>query len=368
MSRAAVIDYEAIALECDAICNVAKTEILKIDKLIETINERASNLLTNTIISYEKDLLREKKTLLAEIDLLLKEAEVLKGKGQASSYDDSADYKEREAVLKLARNLENKANDLSTNKLLVIEHLINEELFNISANVKNKLMQEHLGIVEINADKLAKINAIEDVSLREMALIAAKNKDNKSASFARLLEIAQNELDDLTNEVKQTNKRKMLQSIAREMRQANVSADIIKQTINDDENIDVIRKKATREIINEEVRKKSLEIILKTIRERGFIVDSRKHIKINRETNEVTLVGRKVTGERAEFKIYIDGRFVYHFDGYEGQACQEDLQPFLEDLENIYGFKMEETSVIWSNPDKLTTKKYQAINTRKGKK
>src|SRR5690554_3481006 len=188
MSRAAEIDYEAISLQCDAICNIAKTEVSKIDKLISSINEKSSELLTDSIISYQKELLKEKQSLLSDIDLLLKESEILKSRGRVSSYDDASEYSQRNRVVELARNLEAKANNLSTNKIQVIEHLVNEELFEIGSNIKEKLIKESMDIREINNEILAQINSIEDVTLRESTLIVARLKENEDLKFSELLE------------------------------------------------------------------------------------------------------------------------------------------------------------------------------------
>jgi len=76
------------------------------------------------------------------------------------------------------------------------------------------------------------------------------------------------------------------------------------------------------------------------------------------------MIAQKASGEWAEFKIMLDGKFIYRFDGYEGQACQNDIQPFMRDLEEIYGVKIKEQQEIWSNPDKLSFQKYQQINTK----
>ena len=39
-----------------------------------------------------------------------------------------------------------------------------------------------------------------------------------------------------------------------------------------------------------------------------------------------------------------------------------------EDLEKIYGIKVTKTETLWSNPDKISTMKYQTYNTNKDKK
>jgi hypothetical protein len=91
----------------------------------------------------------------------------------------------------------------------------------------------------------------------------------------------------------------------------------------------------------------------------------KKNIKLQREKNEVVMIAQKASGERAEFRVMLDGKFIYRFDGYEGQACQNDIQPFMQDLEDVYGIKVTGREEIWSNPDKISTQKYQQIKTRK---
>ena len=103
------------------------------------------------------------------------------------------------------------------------------------------------------------------------------------------------------------------------------------------------------------------------IKQRGFIVD-KKNIKINRESNEVVMVALKASGEKAEFRVFLDGRFIYDFRGYEGQACQKDIEPFMKDLEEVYGIHVTKSQEIWSNPDKISTMKYQTFNTNKNRR
>ena len=71
--------------------------------------------------------------------------------------------------------------------------------------------------------------------------------------------------------------------------------------------------------------------------------------------------------QKLNLRSNLDGKFVYKFDGYEGQACQDDIQPFMNDLEEIYGIKVIKQTEIWSNPDKNSTMKYQTINYNKNR-
>ena len=77
---------------------------------------------------------------------------------------------------------------------------------------------------------------------------------------------------------------------------------------------------------------------------------------------KLRFIAQKVSGERAEFRIYLDGKFIYKFDGYEGQACQKDIEPFMKDLADIYDIKVVKQVDNWSNPDKNQSMKYQTVN------
>lgn len=74
-----------------------------------------------------------------------------------------------------------------------------------------------------------------------------------------------------------------------------------------EEQLSAIRTAASDEIVGEKVRQKSLKIIMQAIQARGFVVD-RKNIKIKRDTNEVILVALKASGEKAEFRVFLDGK------------------------------------------------------------
>ena len=151
-----------------------------------------------------------------------------------------------------------------------------------------------------------------------------------------------------------------------ELAAAKVPIETIEKIVEEGKPIANIREAATTEIVGEKVRQKSLKIIMQAIKARGFVVD-KNNIKIKRDTNEVIMVAQKASGEKAEFRVFLDGKFIYDFRGYEGQACQKDIRPFMKDLEEVYGVHVTKQTEIWSNPDKISTMKYQAINTNKNK-
>lgn len=152
-----------------------------------------------------------------------------------------------------------------------------------------------------------------------------------------------------------------------ELAAAKVPTETIEKIVEEGKPIANIREAATTEIVGEKVRQKSLKIIMQAIKARGFVVD-KNNIKIKRDTNEVIMVAQKASGEKAEFRVFLDGKFIYDFRGYEGQACQKDIGPFMKDLEEVYGVHVTKQTEIWSNPDKISTMKYQSINTNKNKR
>ena len=130
--------------------------------------------------------------------------------------------------------------------------------------------------------------------------------------------------------------------------------------------IDEAKAIANNAMIDETIRKETLKVIIKAIRDRGFIVNTKENLKIDRERNIVKLVAIKASGQIAEFEIQLNGKFMYHFDKYEGHACKKDIEPFIEDLRKIYDINILHQEMTWENPDKIQTQKYQRMNKNKG--
>lgn len=212
--------------------------------------------------------------------------------------------------------------------------------------------------IDENTQKL--LNSISDATLRQYVYLAFL-KDN-SLVGDDLIEAGK----ALMGKTYQSRMEEERLKIRAELESARVEKSVIDKVVDEKSTISEMRKMATTEIVNEKVRQKSLKIIMDAIKQRGFIVD-KKNIKINRESNEVTMVALKASGERATFRVFLDGRFIYDFRGYEGQACQKDIEPFLTALEEVYGMHITSKEEIWSNPDKISTMKYQALNTNKNK-
>jgi len=102
-------------------------------------------------------------------------------------------------------------------------------------------------------------------------------------------------------------------------------------------------------VVDERCRKETVKAVLQSLRKAGFIVgDPRRQRDGDRD--EVVVFARKPAGHQAEFRVTLDGGFLYRFDRYEGMACRKDMDRILPMLQIIYGVKLSNERVIWQNP------------------
>ena len=260
-----------------------------------------------------------------------------------------------------AQALQRQANKLATGRLAEMRALLDSLLSESIAANQAKMIDRANGVIRLDEATKKFLDTIEDEVLRQFVYIAFVR--DSSLSGTALLEAGK----ALMNESVEARYEKEAELIRAELAAAKVPAETVDKIVGAGTPIAEIREAATTEIVEEKVRQKSMKLIIKAITKRGFIVNE-KNIKINRETNEVMMVALKASGERATFKVFLDGKFIYDFRGYEGQACQKDIEPFMTALEEVYGMHITEKQEIWSNPDKISTMKYQAINTNKNKR
>jgi len=354
MSHAATINYEALSIAARATCEQALKQLCKIDELLARIKDKASLLITDRVRSYEAFLKKEQAKITAELNQII-------SKANAKTRDEN--------IANNANNLSRIVDNLTSYRLNAMEDLIDDELINATNRHQQNLNNQELGIININQDILKKLETIDDFLLRESIYQVAIQNENSNKSWIELQALGKSRMDLQLESSLQKHKGQIMMDIRQELKDAKIDDRVIEsissskiQNLSDVENI---RNKATSEIIGETVRKETLKVIMKTVETRGFIVD-KKNIKIDRDKNEVKFIAQKLSGERAEFRIYLDGKFIYKFDGYEGQACQKDIEPFMKDLADIYDIKVVKQVDNWSNPDKNQSMKYQTVNKNKG--
>ncbi len=360
MSQKVTVDYQGISIEAQAICQTSIHSLCKIDKVLDRIHKNASNLETSIIKEYEAYLLNSKEKIKEKIQLF---KSILEKYNKAKSYtsdSDFADYKQfmnfSDEVKRKSNEVKKTVNELTGSKLAIIEQMIEEKLLNVGKETYQALLNKLNGVVEISNDVLAKINEIDDISLREIAY--NESIKNNKLNFDEIITNAKKAYDLLLG--KQTIK--AIEEYKNELNDRGISSKELEKA----KSINEANAIANNAIIDETIRKETLKVIIKAIRDRGFFVDTKNNLKIDKNKNIVKLVAIKASGQIAEFEIYLNGKFMYHFDEYEGHACKKDIEPFLEDLKKIYDIDILHQEMTWENPDKIQTQKYQHINKNKG--
>ncbi len=359
MSQQVTVDYQGISIQVQAKCDTAVNSLYQIDKVLDRIHRTAIKLETTKVKEYEEYLQKSKETIKKKIEAFKKTLEKYKG-AKAYSVNNQHDYQQfiniTNQIQAESTQFTNIVNELTGSKLAVIDQMIEEGLLNAGKASTQTMLNKLSGVVSISNDILSKINSIEDVSLRELAYKEVLKNDK--LSFDEVLTNAKNEYNILLE--------KKTKSVIQEYKEELKSKGMSTESLDKVKSIDEANAIANETITDETVRKETLKVIIKAIKDRGFIVDTKNNLKIDKEKNIVKLVALKASGQLAEFEIKLNGKFMYHFDEYEGHACKKDIEPFLEDLKNIYDINILHEEVTWENPDKIQTQKYQYINKNKG--
>lgn len=365
MSQRVQINYEQIAVQCNSVCEVAESQLKALDVMIEKIESNSSTLLNEQTAALKRQIEKEKTALQKQIDKVRKKAEEDAKQGVVQTNNHDVRYQHMNDSINAANELRRQIDTLASQKMVEYEGLLSTLLLASLQSNYQKLLNQGNGVVMVDDALKQFLDGIEDEALRQFTYIAYLQ--NTSLRGEALLEAGR----ALVGKTYETRLEEERSRIREELKAARVEASTIEEvtkasTGTAKEQIAAMQEAATAEIVGEKVRQKSLKIIMQAIKARGFVVD-KNNIKIKRDTNEVIMVAQKASGEKAEFRVFLDGKFIYDFRGYEGQACQKDIGPFMKDLEEVYGVHVTKQTEIWSNPDKISTMKYQAINTNKNK-
>lgn len=365
MSHQVKIDYEQIAVQCNSVCEVAESQLKALDALIEKIESNSSTLLNEQTVVLKMQIEKEKVALRKQIEIVRKKAEEDAKRGVVQTNNHDVRYQHMNDSINAANELRRQIDTLASQKMVEYEGLLSTLLLESLQSNYQKLLNQGNGVVTVDDALKQFLDGIKDETLRQFTYIAYLQ--NTSLRGEALLEAGR----ALVGKTYETRLEEERSRIREELKAARVEASTIEEvtkasTGTAKEQIAAMQEAATAEIVGEKVRQKSLKIIMQAIKARGFVVD-KNNIKIKRDTNEVIMVAQKASGEKAEFRVFLDGKFIYDFRGYEGQACQKDIGPFMKDLEEVYGVHVTKQTEIWSNPDKISTMKYQAINTNKNK-
>jgi len=370
MSHQVQIDYQGIAIQCESVCEVAERRLQELDEMIAKVKQASSSLMKDRATDLAREIEKEKQNLSEQINALKKKAIKVGERGTVYVDSDKEEYRRRNEIIDAANALQQTADRLSSERIIEFQSLLHTLLGENIEESYRKMHERNGGVVTIDSATQSILDGISDATLKQFTYLAYI-KDNILAGD-KLIAAGKALMDEALNSTYESRYEQEAAKIRAELEAAKLDKETVERVMSESkgsarEKLTSMRESASQEIVGEKVRQKSLKIIMKAIAERGFIVD-KKNIKIKRDTNEVIMVALKASGEKAEFRVFLDGKFIYDFRGYEGQACQKDIEPFMHDLEEVYGIHITKQTEIWSNPDKISTMKYQAINTNKNKR
>jgi len=372
MSRTVRIDYEGISIECQNICDLAGNQLCKLNRMLDELETNASRLVNAQTEALKHEILDMRNQLQRQIDKVAAVAANNARRGVVyTDFDFDRTHINADAPVQEARVLKKMVNQFCTSRLAEVEALFRQLLNQKLEENQAELYDRAFGVVNVDGSFMQRVSRIEDKILQQYVYLAWLK--DRSASFPVLLQRGQEAMAKSTGQLMEEQREQQLSEIREEMKTSGVAPDIIEKvmTLHADDDaqtqINAAREQATEEIIGEMNRKKALRSIKEAIKKRGFLIP-KGGIKIQRDVDEVVLVAQRPSGEKAEFRISLNGKFIYHFGGYEGQACEKDITPFLEDLESVYGMHVTASEEVWRNPDKLSTQHYQTmdVNHRKG--
>lgn len=211
----------------------------------------------------------------------------------------------------------------------------------------------------------SRLSDIADGDLRRMMALLSRNPAHSDLGFDELRSLAECRLDP-SKKVKRSLVRDTVSDIRKAMTTEKVAEEAIAAVVGSSPDVSPLEMMdaATSEIMDERLRRSAVKAIVGCIVSKGFVV-RKEDIRHIRETDTVKIMAMKPRGQKAEFSIDLHGRFIYHFQGYEGRACEKDIGPMEEDLERIYGIKLTDKKTLWSNPDKEGKQHHMEMKVRR---
>jgi len=229
--------------------------------------------------------------------------------------------------------------------------------FDLNISDYNKAISEAAEFIATSADSV--VNAALETTDDELfrTYIRAASRQAKYQSSDALLEAAAEKMKQ-----SKTYQKRAAENTRLMLKQENIDVSDVEDNAQVDELIQKKNQELHDSAVNSAIRNRVLSAIIKIIKEQGFIV-KRENVEECGDHAKISAI--KPNGEQANFDVYLDGRFIYKFHEYEGLSCEKDIGNFEEKFESIYGVKLEEKKIIWSNPDMIGKMVHQTINAQR---
>ena len=347
MSGVQLATYNDVA-ECTTRCNLIESRLVEVEEAIARLEKSASTFMNEDIRNLISELMTSRDSLRSQ------------AKNVASSIKPDMVFADFSNKNSLSVQILEQVNELSVVRVKAIDNALQNMLHESIISADSPRAVER-------TDLSSFLKSVEDKEVAGMIRLLVRNSKYDNSSLEEIKGVAEGTFDP-DNAISVSDAEQIRSDMIAEMKANKVSEKKIQEVLDtppSSSNILEIVNFSSEAIISENVRKNTIKSIVANITDKGFVVD-KKNIRHIKDENMVKITALKPGGQFAEFNVKLDGSFIYKFDGYEGQACQKDIQPFLADLESIYGIKITDSKEIWSNPDKIMSKSYQKMNVNRG--
>ena len=121
MSHQVQIDYQAIAVQFNSMCEVAEKQLKELEEMIAKLESTSTTLLNDETERLKKQIEKERDELLKKINAVRENANEKALKGVCSVDSDSVEYRKRNETINAARELQYTVNILASEKIIAFE-------------------------------------------------------------------------------------------------------------------------------------------------------------------------------------------------------------------------------------------------------
>lgn len=370
MSRKVTVSFEALDLINQITCEYAIESLSRIDAMVEYLNEVSNKIGKDKCSGYKKYLLAQKERIRRKMSKVRAPFEQNRNlKTQRFDADINYGNKRSRELAGIYSELEQINEDIECD---IVYHTC-ADIQLIYSMLENGIYNDGLEQVEkmINTNpkmnipdfitKIDKAKELKDVLLRELVYRELLKPASLYTKFENIVGKAERRASKLL-----AKRVEEARQVCEQMKQEN-NIDIVSEYDLGGDVVEDMYFETMRTIIEERTRNATIKAIVKAIRETGFVIDVKNSIKIDRKRNVVKMLAKKPSGQLAEFEVQLNGKFMYHFEGYEGGTCTNDIEPFLQVLEEIYGIHIVKEKVHHDEPLKELKQRQYFEDSNKGK-
>lgn len=245
MSHQVQIDYEAIAIRCESICEVAERQIAELDQILSDIENGSQSLQNSQTAALQQLIVEERDSLVRKIENLKAQAKEVAKKGVVSGDSDRLRLNSADNVDKAAQELQNQVNELAAKRLVEMRALYQSLLENSIEENQKRLRDKANGVVTNPCRDQKLLDSIQNEAEKQFTYLAYLKNDMLSGDD--LIRAGK----ELKNETYESRIEKEREKIRRELEAARVEKATIDKVVTENKTLSEIRSAATEEIVGE---------------------------------------------------------------------------------------------------------------------